>query len=389
MNIDKASNIVKSCIAPSDLIPILKNVYIGDGRLVAFNGMQGISVTVNTGDINCVVNGDAFVKITNSIPTNKLVLSMANKNSLDIASSRAKRNGDKAKPKTRVSLVSTPIKLFKPYLFDSQVEEPLFSFKLTEDVLAGIASTSVIIIEGSANVALSGVMLDINGSSLKMYATDSVRMARYICTDNDVKVKKRGNRTQLQVLLPKKFCDLITSLSIHLIDQTVSIGATSAYVKTNEINVFTKTPQSVEFPDYETVIERFNPGNTYCPTSPRFLDAINRCLVILSNDTDGLVNLSFKDTKMKVEASSPIGEVEETVGLKSAIDIQPLQFKAELLKQAVSTTEHIAFVSAQDQQSKASKAFVGKKDNLVRILASRADGATKKKSQEEESSDEE
>jgi len=383
MNIDNASNVVKSCIASSDLIPILKNIYIGSGRMVSFNGMQGVSVTVDTGDINCVVNGDAFVKIVNSIPTNKLVLSMLKKQELNIASSRTKKGGGEAKPKTRVTLVSTAVKLYKPYLFDDLTGEPLFTFKLTDDVIEGLASTSIALNEGSPNIALSGVMLDINGTSLKLYATDAIRMARYVC--EDASVKKLGTASRIQVLLPKQFCSLVASLSTHLIDKTVAIGQSSVYIKTSEVNVFTKTPQSVEFPDYEKVIKRFDPGDSYCPMSPRFLDAINRCLVILSSNTDGLVDVSFKGNKMKIEASSAIGEVEEFVSLKNEISITPLQFKAELLKQTVSTTEELAFVTDEDAKA---RAYVGRKDRLLRILASTMKNSTSN-SAGESTSDEE
>lgn len=387
MNVDTAANVVKSCIASSDLIPILKNIYVGEGRLVAFNGMQGVSATISSADdIKCVVNGEAFVKIVNSIPTNKLSLSMSDKKQELIISSVRKKQKGQAKPKTKVSLVSTAVKLYTPYLFDDTEKNVLFTFKLTDDVIEGLSSTAASLNESANNIALSGVMLDIDNGKLKLYATDSVRMSRYTC--NDAKLKKIGTASSVRVLLPKQFCSLVIALSAHLVDKTVSICENSLYVKTAEILVYTKTPQSVEFPDYESVIARFEPSDSYCPTSPRLVDAVNRCLVILSSNTDGLVELSFKGNKIKVEASSAIGEVEESIGLSNEISMNSvLQFKADLLKQAVSTTEEIAFVHDTENNT---RAFVGRKDRLLRILASTMKESTATEQEEDgESNDEE
>lgn len=357
MKIANAANIVKSCIASSDIIPVLKNLCINSGKLLSFNGAQGISAKIDLEDIRCVVNGDALVKIVNSIPHDKIELAMKSKEELVISSSTKKRSSGS---KTKVSLVAQPVKSFKSFVFKTEPDEVLCSFKLTEDVIYGIANCVSAVSESNMDAALGGVALCFENKKLKLYATDTVRMSRYEC---DVKVT--SSRPKFQILMPRAYCSLVTSLAKHIVGHTVTVGVNSIVINTDELSLFTTTPQSVDFPDYEGVINKFNNDDNFCPVPARFIEALNRCLVILV-EAQGRVTVSFEGDNMTVKADSYIGSVVERVTLKSRFDLQPLDFSAEFLKQTLSLIEQMSFVRHAKSEI---TAIVGRKDRLLNILA--------------------
>lgn len=339
-----AIKLASTCAVGNKLIPMFENLSFKKDSIQSFNGEQGISVPFKS-DMDFAINSNLLTKLVDSYNTETIDFSKESEDLANLVCGKSKNklpiypNSDFISPFTKIKGETT--------------------ISLTDDLVNGLKKCLTSINKNSPKEAQTGITLKKNKKDLVLYSTDNLRISKYEVKD---KVIEDGN---LEVLLPEKFCKMVTSLYDK--DTTSELNFTKSTVSASlgNCDIFTNVNNKVKLYDFEEVLENIFPKEVEYQNIPKeFIESINRTEIVLGKDLNRKANIVSNGKNLTISASSSNCSINEEIELASKITMSDFDIDSDLLNQSLSEITEFDI-----RNTNKGFVIVGRDDNFTTIIA--------------------
>lgn len=298
----KAASQVRPAIASQAYVPSLTHIRFSAGWLTAYNDVTAIAVKGPDleEDLECCLPGDMLIKVLNGFTTSEVALQEnVKEGSMLVSSGRSK-----------LKLHTLPIKDF-PFEWPDGNSTKI---NLDDQILKGIERCLISVGSDPTHPAQMGVTLatDDDGCAV-LYSTDNFTISRF-AAKTEIKLP-----ADTPIILPTFFCEQLVLLAKQY-DEDVKLfifpGCVQAVIG-KSAQVFTKMVDDIEPIDFEKMITRYFKVASIKKMQQRIPDgfepALNRALLILSNNADKVTKVTATEEALKFSTSSDLGDANDSL----------------------------------------------------------------------------
>lgn len=335
--------LARPCLSTQDIVPILSHFCFTDDQVIAFNGIQGITIDYEN-DLACALPGELLMKLLGSYSSEKIAIK---KKKGEISIKAGKSNAKLA------SLSEDD------YIFEEPDVSDGIQFSLTEDFLTGLRRSLISVSTNSLQRSQYGITLISDKKGAHMYSTDNLRISKYSLEEP---VHKKA---KIKVLLPQVFCELLLSISkecdISGCDIVIGEDFISAFFEEEGTTVYSKLLLDVDFLDFEAIIGNYySDGEDDFQEVPEvFITALERTALLTAKEAEQLVQLAADGDLLTVSAKSSYGDIREDIAFEEELDEVSFTMDSSLLLGAIKAVDEMMFGPS---------IFIGKSENFVHLL---------------------
>lgn len=309
-----ALNTTQGVVEKKNVMPILANILIE-----AEAGSPLLKVSATDLEVAVHVLAQAQVEQAGSITVNAKSLHDIIKESVSEEISLQLTGNDRVKissSHSEYNILGLPAKEF-PTLPKIEGE---FARVASEDVAKMFDKVCFAMSTDETRYHLNGILLEKQGKSTVMVATDGHRLAY---SKQDIKL----DMTQDKVILPRKGVNELRKLIAQEKAFDISVVDRHVFIRTEKQTLFIRLIDG-NFPDYNRVIPEGNPVDIKIPRGD-LVGALKR-VSLLANDRSKGVALYFCNNSLSVTSSNPeIGEAKEDIDLQYKGPVLNIGFNAK------------------------------------------------------------
>lgn len=306
----KTLNILRPALATQNYIPAWMHVRFAGAWATAYNDISAIAVRCEEGlgGLELCLPGDLLIRALGSFKGEALAVTESKDGGVQLTSGRAK-----------MKLPSLPLDAFA---FDFPGVSKIDPIAVDERILKGIELCLGGVGKDSTHPAQLGVTLEAENGVAVLYSTDNYTISRYRTAS---KVELPGDAP---IIIPTFFAEQLLAVAkafpaVDEIDLYVVPGGLVATFGT-VARLFTKTLVDLEPLDFPTVLERLVKLKTITSlvdTIPdAFEGALERALLVLTNEVDKVTKCSAAGTVVKLRTSSSLGDSDDTLPFEPAAE---------------------------------------------------------------------
>ena len=331
--------IVNGVIERRHTLPILSNLLMSvDRKSIKLTGTDmevELICTIqndNQEESEFTLPGRKLLDICRALPEDSVMDFQVDKDQVVLKSGRS-----------RFTLATLPAKDFP----GTEISNALVTFTISQgDLKSLVEDTMFAMAQQDVRYYLNGLLLEINGDTLRAVATDGHRLAL-----KDIEVKT-GSNEQQQIIIPRKGVIEIARL-LENSEETVQVQVTKNHIRLNINSIqFTSKLIDGKFPDYERVI----PKASDTPLLAK-RDALKQSLTrasILSNEKYRGVRIILKKDSLKALAHNPEQEeAEEELEVQYSGGEMEIGFNVTYLLDAINAikTENVVMTTTSPDSS--------------------------------------
>ena len=268
-----------------------------------------------------------LINITNELPDGRITIEIDDQHKIRLTTELGTYN-----------LMGKPAEEF-PAIPEIDEKTPL---PIKSDLLNEIIkSTSFVISHDDLKPALTGLYLKLEKNRLTTVGTDGHRLVRYIVNDYET------DGFTGEVIIPKKFLNLLGSLLVDDDKTQLWISANHATATSDGVKVLTRIIDE-RYPDYESVIPKENKKKLVV-NKERFLGAVKRTS-IFSNKMTHQISITLDKDMVLIKTEDPETASRGQEEMKGEFSGEPLTigYNANYLKDILSHVESENLVIKMD-----------------------------------------
>lgn len=321
-----AIELVRPALASSDVVPIFTCLCFQAGTVYAYNDQLGIRAPIPELKAEFAVNGDALTGLLKNSKAKDLEFDLQDDGNLLMKLGGSRGN--------------LPFKTPDEFLFDEPEDKWDAEIKIDVEMLKGLKLCLTTSSVDHSLPALMGVVLKIEGGTIKLYSCNGDATSRY-----DPKIDGvEGDDTQFT--MPNDFCSaLMKVFDKALVEGTLQVNDEWAKATFGEYSVYGRVivPPSDSL-DHAKLLAEALPDDTPFIEIPKSFDmALSRARVI-SDKEGGSTHLSLKEGKIKMNTESSMGDIRDAFNVKGDHPDISLGVSAKLIQEAVSVCEEMALM---------------------------------------------
>lgn len=283
--------------AKNNIISLFDNICLKPDRILAFNGIQGMMIKLNT-QLSCLLKPELLYKIINSYDTDLVVI---------------EKGEDKIKvDNTTVKCV--PENSYQFDINDSVTSKFVGSIPLSEEVMEGIEKCMSIVNTNELAEAKLGVSIVKGKEGISFNSVDDLRLARYEILDftslPDAKV---------DIVLPYNFCKLLSTIykgqenkencELHYSKEDFVVASFDS----GRIMLYTKVNKGLKLLPFEKEFNKIINETTPFTEIPKELFAsITRTNITAPKEN---ITLLYKDKNLTIKTKNESCMFEEVVNI--------------------------------------------------------------------------
>lgn len=335
LNRSKLSQLVSNVLpftATSAFLPILTHIALKDGKISAFNDMQGIEIETDAlSELCCAVPGAAFLKIIKTINTEELDLTTdVNKHSLTIKF---------GKNKTKLAILPDD-----DFIYSFPEIEHAETLKISTVFLEAAKLCLASVSEVPGHPELNTLTIIIDGKNIELYATDNKTMSRVTFTEEEA----QGN---VKLVVPAQFFAQLLDLSeststedgitIKYNEELLSVDfnngtrISTVVVKITSMIDFKEFFES-EIPDMERLL--------LCEVPLGFVNALERASVFSELKNQKFVNIEVKEQALYLRSHSALGKADDIIEFPEDLGSFSFDVNPDTLAKAIVRTNELAIL---------------------------------------------
>lgn len=339
-------NLLKLSLSTIDIIPSLQYFYFSKDRIIACNGNQLAQISYETG-IDCLLPGNVLLGLLKSYTSDEVRFEQKDDGILI-------RSGSS---RTKLSILPKDS-------FISIGEEKEFNgmkVPLTINFIDGLERCLVSLADNIGSVSMSGVTLNLDHGSCRLYSTDDITISK--STPMDIMGVSTENARK--VLLPKLFCEQAVIWFKEFGSKgEILIGKDSVKAQFSNGSVLSKINLEVEYQDFETIISVYKDINFF-PIPDNFGSILDRSLLFTSSEVVRSIRFESGENYLNFESEGRYGSNTDKCTIES--DFENLQFSmdAVLLKRALPLIKEFSIIDRGDVVI-----FIGRSDCFIHLISS-------------------
>ena len=316
----------------SAFLPILTHIALKDGKISAFNDMQGIEIETEVlSELRCAVPGNAFLKILKTVNNQEIELNTdKNRRSLTIKF---------GKNKTKLAIL--PDEDFI-YSFPDIENAEVLSISTTFLEAAKLCLASVSEVPGHPE--LNTLTIIIEGKDIELYSTDNRTMSR-------VTFQEKEAQGSVKLIIPAQFFSQL----IVLTDETeTTSNVTLTYNNellsvdfNNGIKISTVVVKISAMVDFAGIFENELPDMeriVLCEAPAGFVNALERASVFSELKNQKFVNIDIKGNSAHLRSQSALGKADDIIEFPIDLGEFAVSIDPETLAKAIVRTNEIAIL---------------------------------------------
>lgn len=336
---------VQRAVASKGILPVLSNVLLtteqDSGR---FLKMVGTDLEIGV-ESRLELASEIDARLHTTVPAKKL-FEIVNKFPDEMLTFEFKDDGNVSLLGQKISftLNTLPADDF-PKLPQPQREE-VMELNLLEFTTA-IRQTNFTAASDSAKTILTGVNLQVQGSSLKMAATDGYRLAvRSLALSHEAQA--------MNVIIPKRTLVELEKLVKQDEQETLLMSISGNHVVfESQDKLLTSRLIEGKYPDYNKILPKSFERKVWIETRP-FLAAVERVAIMASEQTH-VVSFEIHPQSMLISAGAEQGRAREEIEIKNEGEPLTISFNAqyliEVLRSYAEDSSHILLQMNSEVQS--------------------------------------
>lgn len=307
---------VRPALGTGSLVPAFGYFWFDKQDISAYDGGLGIRLDYDT-ELECGVPGKPLLDLLKTSTLKDVFLDIV-EGSLVLQMGKAK-----------VKLTTLPLEQ-RTWPFTSVLpKKSTKTLTLSEGILAALKRTGLVTPSKRTQVLHHGVVAVVQKSGLEFYATDSRTIMR-------IQLDEKAAVGFDRVLLPWGFIDSILKFKagtkLHILPDCLMAQANGALVCSNLRSLS-------EAMDIVEVTRPHLNGKQALPTPATLAATVQRAKILAGGD-EALLNLSLKDSNLRVKGEWATGSINENMSLKEVAAAEVVaNFPANLIERGLDGTD--------------------------------------------------
>ena len=318
--------------ANSTFLPILTHVALKDGKIAAFNDMQGIEIEAPVlSELSCAVPGDAFLKILKTINTQEVELNTSdNRHSLNIKF---------GKNKTKLAILPDD-----DFIYSFPEIENAETLKVSSTFLEAAKLCLASVSEVPGHPELNTLTIIIENKNIELYSTDNRTMSRVTFTEKE-------SQGSVKLIIPAQFFVQLINLSDEISSET---GITLTYNSellsvdfNNGIKISTVVVKISSMIDFKGIYDNELPDLQRIILSEAplgLVNALERASVFSELKNQKFVNIEVKGQSVYLRSHSALGKADDIIEFPVELGTFNFDVDPETLAKAITRTNELAIL---------------------------------------------
>lgn len=300
----RIANLVRPALAAQAYIPALTHISFDGRSATTFNDISAISVRCPL-EVKRLIPGELMIRALGSFNAESVLMQEDKDGAVVISSGRSK-----------VKLPTLALDKFPLTLPEGKASE----IALTAGIMAGIKQCLISVGADPTHPAQMGVTLDVDGKGRAvLYSTDNFTISRY---QTNEEIELPGDAP---VILPTFFCEQLVRLASAFPRAEAALllrpGALIAEFGNDLATLFSKTLVDLEPLDFPKIIKQHvdlvELTDLLSDIPAGFDAALDRALLVLSQEPDKATSLECSGDRITMESSSALGDSTDRFSFKS------------------------------------------------------------------------